>query len=176
MGLEELAGAAILHFERNELAAALVLTRSAAECSAATWYLMEIVEDFNSDGTLELLDERAEKLLLGFKDNPEMPSAINVLTMFDRANKTVPGIKRNYEALSEYAHPNWSGTSLLFAQLDREKLLTMFGKNARAKNGPIGFGLNSLGLALTVFAHSYNRVSEAFPTLIAKCEAALPKS
>jgi hypothetical protein len=171
--MEELSRTATQHFENNDLASAIVLTRAAVECAAAVCHLKKIMDDYILRGDLTTLDKRAEKLLLGSKSNPQMPIAVHVHSMLENAEAALPGVKQSYESLSEFAHPNWSGTSRLFSKIDHENILTSFGKNARCTDGPIVFGLCSLNDALEIFVHAYNAVSDALPNLVSKCEAEL---
>jgi hypothetical protein len=174
--MEELSRTATQHFEGNDLASAIVLTRAAVECAAAVWHLKKIMEDYILRGDLTTLDMRAEKLLLGSKSTPEMPSAVHVNAMLESMEAALPGVKKRYGDLSEFAHPNWSGTSRLFSKIDHENILTTFGRNARETNGPIVFGLCNLNNALEMFEHAYNAISDALPNLVSKCEEDLQKS
>lgn len=170
---EELARCACDLYQREDIVSAIVLTRAVTENAAAAWYLMKLIQDANDASNFRVLDEQIMRLLMGSKSSDEMPSALNVLTMLEKADKSIPGILSNYKSLSEYAHPNWSGTSLPYSKIDFDKGLTHLGKNVRLKEPMLGRGLNSLNGALGMFEIAYNRISDLMPAFISVCEAAL---
>ncbi len=170
---EEIARSACDMYQRNDLAAAILLTRAASENGAAMWFLYELVRK-QVEGVFDSeLDVRVERLLMGSRNNSEMPEAMQVLTMLDKAEKAAPGIRKNYESLCEYAHPNWSGTGYLYSKIDKDKILTNFGKNPRGSEGPAGTGLNSLICSLVLFEHAYNAIADILPAFVTACEAAI---
>jgi hypothetical protein len=167
---EEFARCACDLYEKGNIGPAIVLTRAIAENAAAVWYLMEIIETNCADIDVDDLDEQVMKLLMGHRTNDEMPAAINVLTMLRKADRQISGILSAYESLSEFAHPNWSGTAGLYSKADHEKILVHFGKNARLSEAPLNIGLNSLVGALMTFEFAYNKISDLMPDFISKCE------
>ena len=135
---------------------------------------MDLLDRQVSEGKVSLdLDEKAMALLMGHKNDPDMPQAINVLSMLDKANKTVRGIKRGYESLSEIAHPNWKGTAGLYLEHDRVNLKTRVGKNLRRSELATKEGLSSLIYSLMMFEYAYNRATDLMPQFIKLCEADL---
>ena len=171
---EELARCACSLYQCEDIGSAITLTRAVTENAAAVWYLLQIIQDTSDASHVTDLDERIMRLLMGSKSNDEMPSALNVLTMLKKADKSIPGVLSTYDSLSEFAHPNWAGTLLLYSKNDHDKILTHFGKNVRSIESPLGLGLNSLIGALAMFEHAYNWISDLMPYFISVCEAALP--
>lgn len=172
--IEELSRTACDCYDKGDVVAAIILTRSATEVSAAAWYMMELVNRQIEHGVQPDLDDKVMKLLLGHKNATDMPVAINVLTFMDILDKTLPGVRRAYDTLSEYAHPNWSGTALAYSKNDTTEFLTNFGKGLRAEpDNHAAIGLNCLLGSLEVFEWSYNSISEAMPDFIRVCEADL---
>jgi hypothetical protein len=167
---EELARTACVHYTQAHLAAALTLTRAAVEGAAATWYLKDLVEKTVGTRDLAKLDDTIMRLMFGSRNEITDIEAINVITFVDRAEKDVPGFKKNYETLCEFAHPNWSGTSLLFSRIDHERVLVEFGNNMHRRDSPSHSGLHSLLGTLALFEHSYNKIGDLLPDLIKICE------
>lgn len=170
---EELARCACDLYQRKDVGSAIILTRAVIENAAAVWYLMQVVQDANDTAHDKDLDERIMKLLLGSRTIDELPDALNVLTMLKKAEKSIPGVLSAYDSLSEFAHPNWSGTSLLYSKNDHDKVLTRLGKNVRSIKAPLKLGLNSLTAGLATFEYAYNMISDLMPDFISVCEAAL---
>lgn len=172
---EELARCACTLFKNDDIVSAIILTRSVTENAVAIWYLMEVLKQTRQASDLETLDEKILRLSFGNKRNDGMPEAINVLTLLGKADKSIPGILSNYNSLSEYAHPNWSGVSYVYSQIDRKKVLVRLGKNARSIDSPALIGLNSLIGSLAMFEHAYNKISDLMPEFVALCESDLAK-
>jgi hypothetical protein len=158
-------------YPAGQLATALTLTRSCVEGVAACWYLYEILRKVVDRKDIGGLDEKLMRLIMGSKNGITDVVAINVLNFIDTFDKKAPGFRRAYDSLCEYAHPNWSGTALLFSKDDRAKILTEFGRNIRDNEWVSKMGLHSLVGGLTAFEYSYNRISDMLPVVIELCEA-----
>lgn len=170
---EELARCACDLYHQEAIVSAIILTRATTENAAAIWYLMQLIQNAAQD---KELDEQIMQLLMGSRSNNEMPDAVHVLKMLRKAEKSIPGIFSAYESLSEYAHPNWSGTSRLYSKTDPGKFLTHLGKNVRSIDPPLGLGLNSLIAALAMFEYAYNKISDLMPGFVSVCETTLRDS
>jgi hypothetical protein len=75
-----------------------------------------------------------------------------------------------YERLSEFAHPNWSGTALLFSKREEDGIAN-FGENMRTEENVLLLGLHNLTVALDVFQLTYDGVGELMPEVVRMCEA-----
>ena len=169
--MTELSGVAFRSFESDKLVSAILLTRAAVETSAALWYLCDKVGDAVQSGAVADIDDYLMKLMMGSKTNPDtVPKAINVLTFVDRVDKEIEGLRHQYDMLSEFAHPNWAGTTLLYSKSDPSNFRTTFGANIRAADGTKNAGLLNLSVALMIFERSYTRVSDCLPDFITLCE------
>jgi hypothetical protein len=172
---EELSRTACDNYERQDVCAAVLLTRGVTECAAAVWYLMDLVETQVSNKKVSPdLDEKAMSLLMGHRNEPEMPQAINVLSMLDKAEKTVKGIRRGYDALSEVAHPNYPGTAGLYSEIDTINIQTRIGKDTMQSRSSAKEGLSNLIASLTMFEYAYNRATDLMPIFIQICELEFP--
>lgn len=172
---EELARNACDALERNDFAAATILTRAIVENTAVAWKLMEVLDARQSYSAKELNDILM-RLLAGWKKEPgDMPEAINVLTLLKKVDKAIPGFLDHYEMLSEIAHPNWSGVFGLYSKTDRENFTTYFGRGLGDTVGTQGMVANALLGALGLFEHAYNRVSDTMPNFLSELESLWPK-
>jgi hypothetical protein len=170
----ELGMAAFENFDANRLAAAILLTRAAVETTAVLWYLCNKITTALKAGSLGDIDDYLMRLSLGSRVWEELPDTINVLTFVDCVNKTVDGFRRQYDSLSEYSHPNYSGTTGLYSKNDTENILIDFGSNVRSTDGPKHIGVINLSVALTMFEHTYNKLADVMSDFVALCEKNLP--
>jgi len=169
--MAELSRGAFENFERDRLALAILETRAAVETSAALWYLHAKLDATLKAGTVGDIDDFLMKLSMGSRtDTDIMPQALSVLTFVDRVEKDVEGFRHQYDLLSEFAHPNWAGTALLYAKPDLPNLWTDFGSNIRGGDGPKHVGVINLSVALMFFERSYNRVADIMPAFIELCK------
>jgi hypothetical protein len=83
---EELARCACDMLERDDIAAGILLTRAVAESAAFVWRLKELLEDRQRYTAADLQD-KFERMLLGWKNDPEFPTAINIQTMINHMAK-----------------------------------------------------------------------------------------
>jgi hypothetical protein len=55
-----------------------------------------------------------------------MEKATNVLTVIDKLDKLIPGVRRHCDLLSERAHPNYLGHSAFFSARDKSTFVTAY--------------------------------------------------
>lgn len=111
------------------------------------------------------------KLSMGSRtDTDIMPQAVSVLTFVDRVERDAEGFRQQYDCLSEFAHPNWAGTALLYSKPDPPNLWTDFGANIRGVDGPKQVGVVNLSVALMFFERSYNQIAKVMPAFIELCK------
>jgi hypothetical protein len=90
-------------------------------------------------------------------------------------DKDVEGVRHQYEMLSEFAHPNWAGTALLYSKHDPPNRRTDFGSNIRSGDSTKRAGLVNLSVALRLFERSRNHLAEIMPAFVSLCEGGLEK-
>lgn len=167
---EELARSAYVSFAQGDVVAGIVLTRAFTETVSGVWYLMELVDRQVESGVEPDLDDRLMRLLLGHRNRDDFPDAINVVTCLTRMDKRIPGILQAYATMSEYAHPNWSGTAFAYSSLDRENMVTELGRDSARTRSHDVTGLNCLNGGLGLLEFAYNKLSELFAPFIVACE------
>lgn len=169
----ELCRSAFESYSNEKLISAILLTRAAVESTAAMWYLNDKIEQTIEAQSLGEIDNHLMRLLCGWKTDPAMPEAINVLTFIKKVEKDVEGFLHQYEMLSEYAHPNWAGTALLYSDPDMVRRQTHFGSNLRQSENVMLCGVINLSTALMLFEIVYNRMADSVPAFIELCERSL---
>jgi hypothetical protein len=102
-----------------------------------------------------------------------MPRPIKVGAFLKAVEKNLPGFSQQYGMLSEYAHPNWHGTGLLYCKHDVEQRTTEFGHNFRKAENTKVIGLGNLSVALLLFERSYKRIADLISAFTVLCEERL---
>lgn len=169
--MSELSRTAYDNLEKENLNAAIILVRASVETAAALWYLETKINDALTRKSKADIDDFLMKLLMGSKTDPGLPPAINVLTFVDRVDRDIEGFREQYERLSEFAHPNWAGTSLLYSKSDAKTGRTAFAKNIRSLTSTQRVAMANLNVALMIFERSYEKVGNLMPVFIELCSA-----
>jgi len=183
--MAELGRAAFEEFEKDRLAAAIVLTRAAVETSAGLWYLCAKVDASVESVEVGNIDVYLMKMIAGIATGaptdantgePITPRPVRVSDFLKEVDKDIEGFSHQYGILSEYAHPNWAGTVYLYSKYDTEKALADFGQNVRKPDGTKRVGVGNLSVALAMFERSYNRIADLVPAFTKLCESRLDGS
>ena len=153
---EELARSALTLLDSEDYVAAALVTRAVMETTAATVYLHGLVDRALKQGMDDALDAKLAGFLTGSKVWHDLPGAINVLTMIDKVDKVIPGYRGHYEFLSEYAHPNWSGTHGAYGIIDHEAAIVSFVKGGRSAERHRRTVLGMLAGSVGLFTGYYN--------------------
>ena len=126
----ELTESAYFLFNNNQMVGAIVVARAAQETLAILWYLNTKLEHLSKTKDLKHFTETLRRLTIAWTNDDEFPEKINILTMIDAVDKKLEGaFRRHYEMLSEYAHPNYSGTFGAYAIPDKENLEVSYSWN-----------------------------------------------
>jgi hypothetical protein len=159
------------NFKDNKLAAAILLTRATVETSAALWYLRTKLENVIESKTLGSIHNDLVRLSMGSKTEKDiLPAAVNVLNFVDTVEKDIGGFRHQYDRLSEFAHPNWAGTTLLFSKRDESQTVANFGENMRGGDSAKATGAVNLVVSLQIFEKSYNEITDLVPAFVKLCE------
>jgi hypothetical protein len=121
-------------YKSNLLVGSVVTARAAQETLAVAWYVNSKLELLCKNKDLSHFNDIIIRLTVGWSKDEEFPEKINVITCIEAVDKALEGkFKRHYDMLSEYAHPNWSGTMGAFAAPNKEKLEVVFGQYIRSE-------------------------------------------
>ncbi len=123
----ELAASFINTFNSELFIPLFVIARAVLETGCLVYEFGSRVDHISKQNDNTLLsdfDENVTKALLGVKSNlwggdPQQCTAFNVLSIIDRLKKTkAPELRNWYDALSEYAHPNFHGMLAVYAKFN----------------------------------------------------------
>lgn len=166
----DLAEAACMLFETENLISAACVTRAFQETLAVLFYLNRKVGKTLKNEDVQHLAEVLLKALVGAKNDPDLPDPTNILTMIDSVNMEIPSFRAVYDNLSELSHPNWAGTLGTYAKYNEEKIWTDFGRNIRLSELMKAQGVNALLAGLELIGHIYNQFVAMLPDLVEICE------
>lgn len=169
----ELGRAGIYHLSREqELVAGILMARAAVETAASCWHLKEQVSKALSVQSLDRLGQETNRLLLGTRVDVEalkeanIKAAVNVLTLVDAVNVEFPGLRYNYDQLSEFCHPNWSGTTGAYSTFDEKSGIATLGFHLRLSDFTKRNALASLTDALQIFRFASSEIDSRMPDLL----------
>ena len=133
---------------------AVVLTRAVVETVAVTFNLHKHLLEFLNSKDLDRIDDFVSRGLVGERRTDAALAATNVLTLIDHVEKRIPGFRKSYDGLSEFAHPNWSGGLGAFGRIDHDKYELHLRPSERTSG--LVSGVISLSTSLMLFEHFYN--------------------
>jgi hypothetical protein len=163
---EEMARNACDALERADRAVGITLARSIIENTALLWRLGKILEG-RAAQKLDTLNDMLTPMLLGFRSEADFPQAVNVLSLIDRLDNEIPGVRRAYDSFSEAAHPNYGGASGLYTHTNHEQYRTIFGRGVRSS--PMANSAAHITAAsLLLFNHAFNEIEELMPIWLAE--------
>jgi len=166
----DLADAACLLFEKENVVSAACITRAFQETLAVLFFINRKVKKAIKDKDVPQLDEVLMKTLMGAKNNPDMPDPVNILTMIDMVDKEIPHFRAVYDNLSELSHPNWAGTLGIYTRINKEKVWTDFGRNIKLGESTKAQSVLSLFAGLELIVHIYDEFADFLPDLVKICE------
>ncbi|MBQ4840154.1 hypothetical protein [Pseudoalteromonas luteoviolacea] len=130
----ELSESAYHLYKSNLLVAAIVSVRAAQETIAVVWYVQTKLKSFTNNKDRSKFEKIVERLIFGWSNDEEFPEKINVLTCIDSVDKELGGaFRKHYNMLSEFSHPNYSGTFGAYAQPNHQTKEVVFGSYPRSK-------------------------------------------
>jgi hypothetical protein len=117
------------------------------------------------------IDEYLMRGSLGHRETEGLPAALNALSAIDRVDKQFEGFRNTYDLLSEFAHPNWSGTFGTYGKNIREEMRVEYGPYIRELSW--AFIPASLCMSLLVLNFSYENLQKLLPPFTSLCEKEL---
>lgn len=167
--MTELGEAAYQLYKTDRLAAAFTLTRSSLETAAMLFWLYDKVRTAVDRSDLGDMDQHIMRGIFGGRDKEAKLPAFNVLTIIEHADRKLKVWKAACESLSEYAHPNFSGTLSLYGRYNTGKSYLELGWEIKGKIRR-GEGLPLLVGALAVFKYYYQAIQGLMPRFVGICE------
>lgn len=136
---------------------ARILLRSGFETLATLIYLNLLTQQV-LDGTLDFhqFGDKTAILLLGSRNDAEMPRSINVVTVLEKCDGRYPGLMGLYADLSESAHPSYEGLCGGYSKIDHDEYETVFSNRWMELHGDRQ--LEATMLCMGTFHYEYDKV------------------
>lgn len=135
------------------------------------WFLKMRLGDVLVSDNLDSFNAELVRLLMGSKvEEGVLPPPFNVLKFVDSVDGEIAGFRKQYDRLSEIAHPNWAGTTYLFSKRGSDGT-ARFGKHMRGADSVTKVGLANLSVSLMVCESSYKQISDGLPEFVRVCDA-----
>jgi len=161
--VETLTQDAIELFDKKRIISAFIITRALIETISVIIVLNNKISSFLNNKKTNELDTFLNSCLIGDRIGVTGISTTNVLTLIDIVNKKYQGFREDYNRLSEFTHPNWSGVLGPFGNIDSEEYVLNLSKNTN--NIPIEFGTGPLSYGLGFFIYYYNECASLIKEL-----------
>jgi len=131
----ELAESSYSLYKSDLLVGSVITARAAQETLAVIWFINSKLQHLSKTKDLSHFTDTINRLILGWSNDEEFPEKINVLKCIDSVDKALEGkFRRHYEMLSEYAHPNYSGTFGAYGEPNHEALEVSLGSYPRSRD------------------------------------------
>ena len=165
--IHELGETAVECFDQNRAAAGMILVRGLFE-SALVIFLVELKMSKFEPSQHNELKALLSKLWAGEGNDSILLNPVKPTKIIGYL-KDLQGIKKVYDSLSNYSHPNRSAQRLS-SVYDSETTVMTFGNFPK---NSIEFGAGVLCETLRLVEISYNSITELMSDFTAKCEIAV---
>lgn len=166
--VSELATTALELYQTRRYVSACILTRALMETTGMLFWMHKKILKVIATKDLQDIDDFLMRGLLGDKEIDSRLDALNALSAVDHVDKEFNNFRQMYDGLSEYAHPNWPGTSGSFGRDDVENMRVEFG--FYINDLPWSFLLSPLLKSLIIFRDRYNKLADIFTEFTLLCE------
>lgn len=165
--------AAQLLLKQDKVVPAIPLIRSLFENVAITYRMVKAVESSISSNKLTNdFDDLITKIEFGTRYNDEIVS-INVLTQIDKLDKQFNGLRKYYDALCEFTHPNWDGVEGSYSELDKNNRCTYIKKIITTEHPSTDFFRTCFLLIINIFSGSAEWLRNNLHEFAKLCESVI---
>lgn len=167
----ELATSSIELYDSGNFITSSIISRALMETVGMLFWMHCRISGVVKEQNLGDIDEYLMRGSLGHKETEGMPAALNALSAIDRVEKQFEGFRNIYDILSEFAHPNWSGTFGTYGKNISEEMRVEYGPYIRELSW--AFIPASLCMSLVVLQYSYEELQKILPEFTSLCEKEL---
>lgn len=148
----ELLEGAITLIEKKNFLSAVVCARAAQETFSVIAYVSFKLKELENTKDLSSLLDTMHRLSFGWRNDEKFPEMINVLTCIDHVSKKLDSrFRRQYDRLSESAHPNCSGVLGAYSIPNHESLVVDIGLTPKASDRLASLVEATIGLCVILF-------------------------
>lgn len=174
-------GASFINAFNSELFTPLfVIARAVLETGCLVYEMGSRVDQISKQNDKTLLidfDKNVTKALLGVKStlwggDPQECPAFNVLSIIDRLQKSkAPELRNWYDALSEYAHPNYHGMLAVYAEINEGTYESYYiDRPFNQESGILDIPLKAFAAGMEQSTESIDLLNENLAVFVKLCE------
>ncbi|MGQ1911225.1 hypothetical protein ACT3CE_15745 [Marinifilum sp. RC60d5] len=160
----------IILLEGNHIIPAIPLIRAIIENLAITNKVFVSFDKSISNNQLTNgFDEDITKIILGTRYCEEYKST-NILNYIDKLDKEINGIRKYYDSLCEYTHPNWNGVEGAYLISDNNSNVTEITKVINKEHDLTNYFIGCFLLGVTYFSAKTLYMREHLHSFVSLCE------
>ncbi|MBS4057498.1 MAG: hypothetical protein KGZ82_09295 [Bacteroidales bacterium] len=159
-----------LLIRNNHIIPAVSLIRALFENVAITYCITSAVDNsLKANKLIENFDDLITKISLGTRYESQV-DAINVLTQIDKLDKEYKGIRKFYDSLCEFVHPNWDGVEGSYSESNEKARHTDIYKVVTTEHPVYNWIESCFLLSMGVYLEYSNRIKTNLPSFAILCE------
>jgi len=125
-------------------------TRALIETVAMFFYVIKQLNDLLNEKDFQKIDHLIMESLFSTRLENYLPhKSKNILTIIDKVDKDANGIRKTYDSLSEFAHPNSDALLMLYGKIQEDYSCEISSKNGYNRS-TIESGISGLAATLGV--------------------------
>ena len=159
-------------YESDEFVPSCILARSLMETAGMIFWLDHRVAAVIESGELKDINTFLMRGSVGQREGLDGEGdkfeALSALTGIDHTVEEYDGFREMYDGLSEFAHPNWSGTMGAYGYNDKENMSVKFGRDIR--DTPWHFIPAPIAVSLLVVREKRRAFNDNFRDFVRICE------
>jgi len=173
----ELAESAYEDFAKDRLVAAFIMARAIMETESLFWAFLDEIEQSLKNKNIDEIRAFLSKALAGVKATQakEMGRELDPLHVLklvrDKMGKKITHYYNQYEALSEFSHPNAAGLNETYARIDWDQQKVFFGINKERVHANLA--LPPLVGSIEAFLYKYDESAKLLEEFVNLCEVLL---
>ncbi|MDM8160830.1 DUF5677 domain-containing protein [Labilibaculum sp. K2S] len=160
----------VILLESNHIIPAIPLIRAIIENLAITNKVFVSFDKSISNNQLtDDFDEDITKIILGTRYSEEYKST-NILNYIDKLDKEINGIRKYYDSLCEYTHPNWNGVEGAYSISDYNSNVTEITKVINKEHDLTNYFIGCFLLGVTYFSAKTLYMRKHLHSFVTLCE------
>ena len=160
----------------NHIIPSLTLIRTLFENVASTYRISSAIDkSLKSNKLTEDFDDLITKISLGTRYDNNI-SAISIITNLEKLNKEYNGIKKIYEDLCEFVHPNWDGVQGSYSELNEENGYTDIFKVITKEHSVFDFFVTCSLICMDIYIECSKSILNNLPSFSVLCENELAEN
>lgn len=159
----------------NHIIPSLTLIRALFENVSVAYRISSAVDNsLNLNKLTEKFDDLITKISLGTRYDSDV-SAINIMTNIEKLDKKYNGIKKFYDDLCEFVHPNWDGVEGSYSQLNEENNYTDIFKVITTEHNLYMWFESCFLLCMGIYIDLSKNITNKLPSFSTLCESDINK-